>query len=141
MKVSVERINDAVLVAGRNEAGNEIIMDGASKIGGTGGGASPMEVVLMALAGCSTMDVISILDKMKQKVDSYHVDVDGDRDSDKVPAIFTKIHLTYHFEGDLDATKAARAVELSQEKYCSVSVMLNKTAEITYSVIVNGEEV
>ena len=85
-----------------------------------------MEVVLMALAGCSTMDVLSILEKMKQKVDSYHVDVDGEREPDQVPAVFTKIHLTYKLEGDLDPTKVNRAVQLSQEKY-SLSV---STAEM-----------
>ena len=117
-----------------NETGNAIQMDGSPKIGGQNLGARPMEVLLMSLAGCSSIDVLSILKKMKQDVTGYDVEVTAER-RDEVPSIFTKIHIKFIVKGnDLDEAKVNRAAQLSAEKYCSVSKILEPTAEITWNV-------
>jgi putative redox protein len=134
MKISLTRQNDNYHMRAENESGNTIEMDGSPKIGGENLGARPMEVLLMSLAGCSSIDVISILKKMKQEVKSYNVEVEADRDADKIPSLFTDIHLKYIVEGEnLDASKVERAIQLSAEKYCSVSKILEPTAKISWS--------
>lgn len=132
MKVAIERINNAVQLKAVNEEGNEVIFDGSPEIGGEGGGARPMQVVLMSLGACSSMDVLSILKKMREEVQSYNVEITGER-ADAVPAVFTKIHVHYLFKGKLNANNVARAIQLSMEKYCSVTKMLEPTVEITHS--------
>jgi putative redox protein len=133
MKVTLKRLNDAYHMQATNETGNSIKMDGSPKIGGENLGARPMEVVLMSLAGCSSIDVISILKKMKQKVTDYNVEVDAEREPDMVPSLFTSIHLHYKLQGvNLDADKVKRAIQLSAEKYCSVSKILEPTAKISW---------
>ena len=135
MKVTLNRLNDAYHMQAQNETGNTIEMDGSPKIGGENLGARPMEVLLMSLAGCSSIDVISILKKMKQEVTDYDVEVVAERDVEAIPSLFTKIHLKYLVNGnDLQEEKVKRAVQLSAEKYCSVSKILEPTAEITWSV-------
>ena len=102
-------------------------------------GASPMELLLMGVAGCSSIDIISILKKKKVNYASLTIDVKGDRIKGKVPALFTKIHATVRVTGDVAPEKVYRAAELSFTKYCSVSLTLAATAEITFSVIVNNK--
>lgn len=133
MEVNINRLNNAVHLEGKNERGLTISMDGSEKIGGQNLGASPMEVVLMGLGGCASMDVLSILEKMKQKVDTYHVHLDAKRDGENEPAVFTQIHIHWKVSGQVANDKLARAIELSMVKYCSVSKMLEKSAEITFS--------
>jgi putative redox protein len=133
MKITLDRVNDAVHLVGKNEAGNVVDIDGSVSIGGEGLGASPMQLVLMALGGCSSMDVLSILKKMKQNVKSYHVEINGERAVDAIPAVFTDIHIQFIFEGDLDSDKIEKAIQLSMDKYCSVTKMLETTVNITHS--------
>lgn len=117
-----------------NETGNTVEMDGSPAIGGQNLGARPMEVLLMSLAGCSSIDVLSILKKMKQEVTDYDVEVTADR-RDEVPAIFSTIHIKFVVTGvQLDTDKVKRAAQLSAEKYCSVSKILEPTATISWSV-------
>ncbi|MCF8459815.1 MAG: OsmC family protein [Flavobacteriales bacterium] len=136
MKVTLKRLNDDYHMEATNATGNTIQMDGSPGIGGQNLGARPMEVVLMSLAGCSSIDVISILKKMKQEVTDYDVEVTAER-RDEIPSIFTKIHMKFLVKGiDLDGEKVRRAAQLSAEKYCSVSKILEPTAEITWDVVV-----
>ncbi|MCF8463769.1 MAG: OsmC family protein [Flavobacteriales bacterium] len=133
MKVSLKRLNDSYHMEATNETGNTIQMDGSPKIGGHNLGARPMEVVLMSLAGCSSIDVISILKKMQQEVTDYEVEVTAER-REGIPSIFTKIHMKFILNGNnLEEEKVKRAIELSADKYCSVSKILEPTAEITWS--------
>lgn len=101
-------------------------------------GPSPMELLLMGVAGCSSIDIISILNKQKIKPDSLHIQVDGDRVKGQVPSLFTDIHAKVSATGDVPANRLYRAAQLSFEKYCSVSKTLEHTATITFSVAVNG---
>lgn len=134
MKITLKRLNDNYYMEAENEDGNTIRMDGSPAIGGENLGARPMQVLLMSLAGCSSIDVISILKKMKQEVTDYHVEVDAEREADVVPSLFTNIHLKYTLKGqNLEESKVRRAIELSADKYCSVSKILEPTARITWS--------
>ncbi len=137
MKIVLERKNKAVHLVGTNERNLIANIDGSEKIGGENLGPSPMELVLMAAGGCSSMDVLSILKKMKQDVNSYVVEVNGERDTDAVPAVFTSIHMKFILEGDLDEKKVARAIDLSMDKYCSVTHMLRSSVDISTSFEIN----
>lgn len=96
------------------------------------GATSPMEMLLLSLMGCSAMDVVSILQKMRAPFVDLQVEVAADR-AETHPRVYTRIHLTYRVFGrDLDPKQVVRAVQLSQEKYCSVSAMLRPTVPITY---------
>jgi putative redox protein len=104
-------------------------------------GVGSMEMVAMGLAGCSSTDIVLILGKQNQTIEDYRVELDAKRAEEETPAVFRDLHLHVHIEGDVAPQKAQRAVELSLEKYCSVAHMLRETAEIRYSLTVNGEEV
>lgn len=101
-------------------------------------GASPMELLLMGVAGCSSIDIIAILNKQKITFDSLEIEVVGDRVDKPAPSLFTKIHATVYVTGDVKPEKIYRAAELSFTKYCSVSLTLAATADITFSVNVNN---
>ncbi|HQV77232.1 MAG TPA: OsmC family protein [Chitinophagales bacterium] len=132
MKVEIELVNNKVHLEAKNEQGFITHMDGSPEIGGEELGARPMQLVLMALGGCSSMDVLAMLRKMREDVKGYKVTVDAERATEH-PMVFTKAHIHYVFEGNLKKENVQRAIDLSMEKYCSVTHILNKTAEITHS--------
>ena len=140
MKITLQRVNQAVRFEGVNSAGNTVIVEGSPEIGGEGQGMRPMELLLVSLASCSSMDVVSILKKMRQPLEELRVEVEGQRATDQVPAVFTKIHLRFVLKGDLRADRVEEAIRLSVDKYCSVGRMLDKTAEITYDWKMEGDE-
>ena len=118
---------------GSAESGGAMTMDARPEHGGEGAGPSPMETVLLALGGCTGMDVISILGKMRAPLAGLEIAIAADR-ADEHPRVFTRIALEYVFVGDgLRPDQVSRAVELSQERYCSVSAMLRQAAPLTYS--------
>lgn len=139
MKITLQRVNQAVRFEGVNSAGNTVIVEGSPEIGGEGQGMRPMELLLVSLASCSSMDVVSILKKMRQPLEDLRVEVEGRRATDQVPAVFTKIHLRFVLKGDLRPDRVEEAIRLSVDKYCSVGRMLDKTAEITYEWTMNDE--
>ena len=113
-------------------SGHSILMDGAPEIGGDDVAIRPGEMTLVALGGCTAIDVVSILKKMRVQLTDFEIIVDAEQAGD-YPKVWTKIHVKYILTGrDLDDTKVKKAIELSEEKYCSVSAMLKKSAEITY---------
>ncbi len=115
-------------------------MDTKPEEHGHGGSARPMELVLMAMGGCSGIDIEVMLGKMRIKLSDFHIHLKGVR-ADSKPRVHTKIHVEYHFWGrDLPREKLKRAVKLSDEKYCSVSSMLNKVATVTTEVILHPED-
>jgi putative redox protein len=132
MKITLQRSNQAVRFEGSNAAGNTVTVEGSPDIGGEGLGVRPMELLLMSLAACTSMDVVSILAKMRQPLDDLRVEVEGTRATDEVPAVFKKIHLHFRLQGALRPDRVEEALRLSVTKYCSVGRMLEKTAEITY---------
>ncbi len=133
MKVNLKRIDDAYYMEASNEDGNLTYTDGSPAIGGGNQAMRPMQMVLAAAGSCSSIDVIMILKKQKEPLDDIQITVEGERHMDRTPKTFKKIHIHYKLFGDLNEKKAKRAIELSMEKYCSVSIMLKATVEITYS--------
>jgi putative redox protein len=117
-------------VMARANSNHWVVMDGSEDLGGHNAGTRPMELLLMALAGCTSQDVISILDKMKIKYRDYKLIITAEK-STEYPKVFTKIHLKYMIWGDVPEDKFQTAIELSKTKYCSVQAMLSKDCEIT----------
>lgn len=133
MKVILESTYGDLNFKGTNERGQSIQFSGNKEAVG------PMESVLMAAAACSAIDIETILKKMRQEVKSVKVEIEGTR-AEAVPAVFTKIHMHYIINGDIKQEKAQKAVDMSVEQYCSVSIMLAKSVEITHSAEVRVPE-
>jgi putative redox protein len=137
MKINIKRIDDDFNMEATNEDGNTLLMDGAPDIGGHGKGMRPMQLLLAAVGGCSAIDVILILKKQKQIIESFEIEVDGEREKIEDYSLFKDICLHFKITGEVDPDKAERAVKLSVEKYCSVSKTLEPTAKITYKISIN----
>lgn len=113
-------------------SGHSVVLDGPPEAGGQNLGVRPMEMVLMGLGGCTAFDVVDILRKKRETISDCIVEISAER-ADTVPKVFTKIHLHYIVRGShVKEESVQRAVELSAEKYCSVSMMLNKSAVMTH---------
>lgn len=132
MKIEIKRLDDAYHLQASNEDGNSVESDGAVSIGGSGKAMRPMQMLLSSLGTCSAIDVISFLQKQRQPLEDIKITLEGEREADKVPSLFTKVHVHYELLGDLDEKKVRKAVDLSMEKYCSVARILEKTAEISW---------
>ncbi|MHB8995954.1 MAG: OsmC family protein [Armatimonadota bacterium] len=117
--------------------GHELTVDASAEVGGGDAGARPTELLLAANATCMGMDVISILRKMRQEVRSYTLKITGER-ADDHPRIFTHILIEHFIEGEVEEAKLAHAIELSEEKYCTVSAMLNKVARIETKYVIKS---
>lgn len=126
--------------SGVTPSGHDIIMDAAEEFGGENSGARPTELLLNAVAGCTGIDIISILKKMRLEPTSFQMDVQGDR-ADTHPKRFIDINIHYALDGDLPEEKVIRAIQLSKDKYCSVSHSLNANISVSYSINgVKGEK-
>ncbi len=132
MKVELKRINEPYHFEATNQTGNSIHIDASPQIGGTDKGVRPMELLLMGLAGCASIDVISILRQQRFTIEDFKVTVDGEREKEKDANLFTDIVVNFFVKGDVEEEKLIRAIELSLGKYCSVSKTLEKTAKINY---------
>lgn len=138
MKIELKRVNDAVHFESSGSGNVKVQIDGSPEIGGQGLGVRPMELVLMAVGSCGSLDLIQILKKQRQEITDFSVSVDGER-RDAVPAVFTKIHITFKLWGNIDPAKAEKAAELAVKKYCSVHDMLAAGGvEISYAVEINS---
>lgn len=138
MKIELKRLNQAVHFESKGAGDIKVHIDGSPEIGGEGLGVRPMELVLMALGSCSSLDLISILKKQRQEIVDFSVDVDGQR-KDAVPSTFTSIHISFNLKGNLDQQKVEKAAELAVKKYCSVHDMLAAGGvDITYSVAISA---
>jgi len=114
--------------------GHEIILDAESNVGGENKGPRPKPLMLVSLGGCTGMDVISILEKMRVKVEDFHVRVEGEL-TDEYPKYYHKIHTIYEYKGkDLPLDKLKKAVKLSEERYCGVSAVYKHGAELTSEI-------
>lgn len=139
MKVSLTRQNDAFLFEGKGTSGNSVFIDNSTV--DEVKGCSPMELLLMAVGSCNAIDIVSILNKQKQKIDSYSISVEGKRTEVQQAKPFKAIAVSIYLEGDIDPKKALRAAELSFTKYCSVSMTLGDAVDISYEVFVNDQNV
>jgi len=133
MKTAVVRQVQGMTFTGKADSNHWVAMDGSLAEGGSAAATSPKEIVLVGLGGCTGMDVASILKKKRVQLDSFEVHISAEEATD-FPKIFTKIHIEYILQGkNIRASDVERAIELSQTKYCSVTAMLSKSAEISHS--------
>jgi len=138
MKIELKRLDDAFHFEAISETGNVAHMDAGENIGGHNKGVRPMQMLLMGLGGCSAIDIVLILKKQKQIIDAFEISIDGEREQGKEPSLWKRVEVHFKLKGQIDKEKAERAVQLSMEKYCSVSKTLEIAgANITYKVSIN----
>lgn len=139
MEGRVKWVENALFMA-QSGSGHAIAIDGPADGGGQNLGVRPMEMVLLGVGGCSAYDVVHILKKARQPILDCEVKLNAER-ADATPAVFTKIHMHFIVKGksELKEAQVERAVKLSAEKYCSASIMLSKSVEITHSFEVHVE--
>lgn len=138
MKARVKWIEQSQFVA-QSGSGHSVVLDGPPEAGGQNLGVRPMEMVLLGLGGCTAFDVVDILRKKREQVTGCAVEIEADR-AETAPKVFTKIHVRYIVTGrNIKEGSVKRAVELSAEKYCSVSIMLGKTAHMTHDYQILNE--
>lgn len=131
MKASIKWIG-GMAFEGTPGSGHSVVMDASPDFGGEDKGPRPMEMLLLGMGGCTSIDVMSMLKKGRQDVTDCVAEIEAER-ADDHPKVFTRIHVHFKVSGrGLDAKRVAHAIELSANKYCSASIMLGKTAEITH---------
>lgn len=121
--------------------GHKVTIDKDLENGGNNEGPRPKALMLVALAGCSAVDIVPLFHKMRVRFDSLSIDVIAET-SDTIPMVYTSFHMTYHIRGEVnDAAKMRKAIRLSQETYCGVGQMMKKIGPITYDILLNGEPI
>jgi len=131
MNISVNWV-DGLLMVGKSDSGHTITMDGPPESGGENLGVRPMEMLLLGVAGCTMIDVVTTLKKMRQDLSHLETKINAERATDH-PKVFTDIHIQFILKGqNLDEKKVDKAITLSAEKYCSASIMLGETATISH---------
>jgi len=131
MKARIKWV-DGMTFIGESESGHAVVMDASPEVGGRNLGPRPMEMLLLGAGGCSSIDVMMILKKSRQAVSDCYVEVSAER-AETDPKVFTKIHMHFVVKGkDIKPEAVEKAVKLSAEKYCSASIMLGATAEMTH---------
>ena len=129
-----------VTFMGKTDSNHWVPMDGPEEFGGSDAGTRPKELLLLSLAGCTGSDVISILNKMREPVKRFEVDIEAEM-TDEHPKVYSKIEVIYKLWGDgIKESNLKRAIELSETRYCGVSAMLRGSVEITNRYEINGEE-
>ena len=123
---------DGMHMVGESGSGHAVVMDGPVEFGGKDLGIRPMEMLLLGMAGCTTVDVVGTLEKMREKLSDCQAQISAVR-SDEYPKVFTNIHIHFIIKGEqIDPLKVEKAIKLSADKYCSASIMLGETADITH---------
>ncbi|HIB97553.1 MAG: OsmC family protein [Candidatus Thioglobus sp.] len=129
---TIVRWIDGMMMVGESASGHAVVMDGPEDLGGKNLGIRPMEMLLLGMGGCTTVDVVSTLKKMREEVRDCYAEISAER-ADEHPKVFTKIHIHFVVKGsNLNDKKVGKAVSLSADKYCSASIMLGKTATVTH---------
>jgi len=138
MRIELKRLDDAFHFEAISETGNVVQMDVGESMGGNNKGFRPMQMMIAGLGGCSAVDIVMILKKQRQVIDDFTITIDGEREHGKEPSLWEDIQIHFKLKGTIEKEKAERAVQLSLEKYCSVSRTLEIAgAKITYKVSVN----
>lgn len=137
-KIKLSRVKGDFGFEATDENGHTVKMDSSPESGGWDYGVRPMQMLLMGLGGCSAIDVITILKKQRQEIRDYKMVITGDREAGKEPSLWKEVTLEFHLYGNIDTDKAQKAVELSINKYCSVSATLSKAgANVKWQVFVH----
>lgn len=136
--ISLHRVDNDFNMEAVDENGHKVLMDSSSDNGGHNNGVRPMQMLLMGLGGCSAIDVIMILKKQRQEIKDFRIEIVAEREEGKEPALWVKANIIFLLKGTIDNDKAARAAELSMQKYCSVAETLRRAGtEITWEVRIN----
>ncbi|MBL7067172.1 MAG: OsmC family protein [Candidatus Marinimicrobia bacterium] len=139
MKVSLHRASGITFLA-KGDSNHWVVLDSKKQFGGSEAASQPMEMMLMALGGCTAMDIESLINKMRTPAEEFQIEIDAARSAEH-PRVFTEIHMTFIFKGaDLNKQNIKKAVRLSQEKYCSVSATLSRAIDISYDIVFNPAE-
>jgi putative redox protein len=142
IRVEIERVHGDYGFEARDAMNHTVQMDTSPETGGDNFGVRPMQSLLLALGGCSGIDIISILKKQRLRIDSFKAIIEGEREPGVEPSLWKKINVQFLLGGNMDADKAKRACQLSIEKYCSVAETLRRAgAKISWTVAVNNKEV
>jgi len=135
IEINLERKEGDFGFEATDTAGHTMRLDSNPENGGVNFDIRPMQAILMALGGCSGIDIVSILNKQRQEVKGFKMKITGEREKDKEPSLWEDVHLVFELTGDIDHAKAQRAVELSMDKYCSVAETIRRAgAKITWEV-------
>lgn len=135
IKVEIDRVEGDFGFQARDASGHLMRLDTSAETGGNDFGVRPMQTLLMALGGCSGIDVVSILKKQRQTVEGFNMVIEGEREAGKEPSLWKTISVVFELKGSIDPDKAKKACELSMEKYCSVAETLRRAgAQITWEV-------
>ena len=139
--IELERVHGDYGFVAKDVNGHSVKIDTSPETGGDNFGVRPMQMLLMGLAGCSGIDVISILKKQRQEVKGYKMVVKGEREPGKEPSLWKDVRVEFHIYGDVDEDKAKRAADLSIEKYCSVAAtLMGSGTNIQWNVTVHPAE-
>jgi putative redox protein len=138
IQISLDRVEGDFGFEAKDANGHVVKIDSSLETGGTNFGVRPMQMLLMGLGGCSGIDIIAILKKQRQTVDSFSIKIEGEREKGKEPSLWEDIKVVFELKGNIDPDKAYRACELSMEKYCSVAFTLRGAgSKIKWEVKVN----
>ena len=142
MEVVLNRLDQDFHFEAKGSSPIPVHIDAAEGIGGHNAGARPMELLLMGLGGCTAIDVILILKKQRQVIEDFQIRVSGDREkiegTEKTP--FRQINIQFELKGQIDGSKALKAIQMSMDKYCSATAQLEPSSTITHTLVLNGEK-
>jgi putative redox protein len=138
MEINLTRKNNRFNFEAENAAGQTVVLDANPAIGGEGKGFRPMEMLLVGLGGCSGIDMINVLTKQKEQLDDVKIKITASRKEDEVPAIFDTITIHFDLFGQLNVQKVERALDLTFDKYCSVSNILSRSAAINFTYTIHN---
>lgn len=135
INITLERTHGDYGFEAKDTAGHSVRTDSSSENGGQDAGVRPMQMLLMALGGCSGIDVVSILKKQKQNIEAFSMHISGEREAGVEPSLWKQVHVVFDITGDVDGGKAERACQLSIDKYCSVAETLRRAgATVSWEV-------
>jgi putative redox protein len=138
MEINLTRKNNKFNFVAENAVGQTVELDANPAIGGEGQGFRPMEMLLVGLGGCSAIDMINVLNKQKEQLNDLKIKITASRRDDEVPAIFENINIHFDLFGQLNVQKVERALDLTFNKYCSVSNILSRSAKINFTYTIHN---
>jgi putative redox protein len=135
--IKIKRVDDAFKLEATNEIGNVIYTDGSPAIGGSNSAFRPMEMLLVSVAGCSAIDVINIMNKQKQTIEDFQMEISGEKFEGGTSTPYKSIDVHFIIRGEIKEKKLDKAMELTKEKYCSVLHTLRKDCEVHFHYSLN----
>lgn len=134
-------LKGGMLFSSETASGHTVLMDALPKVGGNDEAARPAELPFVGLSGCTGMDVISVLRKMRQEPDKFEIEIQGVDATTEYPKYWREINVIFHVEGDIDPKKLTKAIDLSRNRYCGVSAIMKGKVTVHYKYTLNGETV